>query len=360
MQALSFKAKTGKKALRKLFNGLDIDNSSELDMAEFKSLCERFLGRNIDPKVVRGLFMEFDTDKSGTVDWDEFLAYSTKITEEGKVNKHYSTRKWKNADAKSLPRLHRPTKTGAMRSEQAQDYHSKQHRRFSMLGGSQAMAVTNPGGANPDQALVDPHSLDAVCRLRAFGHQVSVTAAAQTFRAKLNLHTKTNKAKLRKIFDQADANGNGVLEVEELRTILQRFVGTDLNAALFAQLRQEMDVNDNGCIEFEELVEYAMGCSDPDARPAHYSERIRTFNGDLASGSEGLTSGDDSLALSPGPAAPSDSLSPSPKGKGKGSRGSPSPSPKSKSQSTKSTLLPSLDETGTTSPKHARQQRTDL
>ena len=58
--------------LGKLFKIIDDDNSKTLDFTEFKKVCKDFRLKFNDEEV-QILFNEFDRDKNGSLEYDEFL-----------------------------------------------------------------------------------------------------------------------------------------------------------------------------------------------------------------------------------------------------------------------------------------------
>ena len=61
---------------------------------------------------------------------------------------------------------------------------------------------------------------------------------------------------MRELFTIADANGDGVLQPDELTKLLQ-MCGFELSAEEIAQFVTEADANQDGVIEYEEFVPVA-------------------------------------------------------------------------------------------------------
>lgn len=62
-----------KKSLKNLFDKVDVDNSNQIDLDEFKSMFERMKVKLTD-KEVRDIFNSVDFDWSGKVTYPEFIA----------------------------------------------------------------------------------------------------------------------------------------------------------------------------------------------------------------------------------------------------------------------------------------------
>ena len=59
-------------SVRRSFMIADDNNDKTIDFNEFKKLCKDYR-IPIDDKEIKALFGEFDSDRSGTIDYDEFL-----------------------------------------------------------------------------------------------------------------------------------------------------------------------------------------------------------------------------------------------------------------------------------------------
>ena len=71
--------------LRKIFSQVDVDNDKELTHSELVTVLERWGLENVTEAEVATLVSRFDVDKSGTLDFEEFLglAWSAKSLSEG-------------------------------------------------------------------------------------------------------------------------------------------------------------------------------------------------------------------------------------------------------------------------------------
>jgi hypothetical protein len=69
-------------------------------------------------------------------------------------------------DEGNMPRVRRTTQALKLRREQQADHHSRKHRRFSMLGGSQYESAPS----NPDTPLLSGEALDGASRIQPFGY----------------------------------------------------------------------------------------------------------------------------------------------------------------------------------------------
>ena len=68
------------KKLRRLFNSVDIDDDQELNASEIVLVFQKWGLDNILESEILELISRFDVDKSGTLDFDEFLALATAAT----------------------------------------------------------------------------------------------------------------------------------------------------------------------------------------------------------------------------------------------------------------------------------------
>lgn len=59
--------------LESQFEAMDLDGSGAIDASELKLLVERVTGRTLSDGRIRGLIREVDVDRSGEVDFDEFV-----------------------------------------------------------------------------------------------------------------------------------------------------------------------------------------------------------------------------------------------------------------------------------------------
>ena len=62
----------GIRGLARLFNIMDDDGSKKLNFDEFKKGIQEY-GLGFSKEEIKDMFFAFDTDKSGQVDFDEFL-----------------------------------------------------------------------------------------------------------------------------------------------------------------------------------------------------------------------------------------------------------------------------------------------
>lgn len=61
--------------LREAFESADKDGGNDLDEKEFIEHFGDVIGKGMNPKQLRSLFMKIDADAGGTVDWTEFMNY---------------------------------------------------------------------------------------------------------------------------------------------------------------------------------------------------------------------------------------------------------------------------------------------
>ena len=64
--------------------------------------------------------------------------------------------------------------------------------------------------------------------------------------------TNEEKAEMKEAFAVSDTNGNGVIDVMELGTVM-RGVGQNLTMFELADMINEVDVDGNGTLDFEEF-----------------------------------------------------------------------------------------------------------
>jgi Ca2+-binding EF-hand superfamily protein len=61
--------------LREAFESADKDGGNDLDEDEFIEHFGDVIGKGMNAKQLRSLFMKIDADAGGTVDWTEFMNY---------------------------------------------------------------------------------------------------------------------------------------------------------------------------------------------------------------------------------------------------------------------------------------------
>ena len=61
--------------LRAAFDGFDVDGSGVLDVDEMRDAL-KLTGLGSTDEEIEGLILQIDSNHDGTIDWDEFLAFS--------------------------------------------------------------------------------------------------------------------------------------------------------------------------------------------------------------------------------------------------------------------------------------------
>lgn len=61
--------------LRELFEQADKDQGNTLDIDEFTEAFGGVLGKGMNEKQLKQLFMKIDADSNGGVEWHEFMNY---------------------------------------------------------------------------------------------------------------------------------------------------------------------------------------------------------------------------------------------------------------------------------------------
>lgn len=61
--------------LREAFDIADTDKGGALELEEFIEAFGEIIGKNMNQKQLRQLFMRIDADSNGSVEWHEFMNY---------------------------------------------------------------------------------------------------------------------------------------------------------------------------------------------------------------------------------------------------------------------------------------------
>lgn len=61
--------------LREAFDLADLDRGGALELEEFIEAFGEVIGKNMNMKQLRQLFMKIDADSNGSVEWPEFMNY---------------------------------------------------------------------------------------------------------------------------------------------------------------------------------------------------------------------------------------------------------------------------------------------
>jgi len=209
-------------AARKIFARFDTDGNGEIDESELGGVLISLLsemGKAIPPtqeleRQVKRAMSEFDTDGNGHIDFHEFVVMITK-------------RPWKNLLPKECQELivdWPPGSNSIAISNPKANTESNTKPAHDPLGSPPRAARARPlipGGVNPSDAIQGATRSSAASSLGNeelhSEHQSFVTA--QAFNVSSNAASAAAAAfqmRARKLFAMADADGNGMVDEEEL------------------------------------------------------------------------------------------------------------------------------------------------
>ena len=77
----------------------------------------------------------------------------------------------------------------------------------------------------------------------------------ERLRSLIDAFSAGDDSKVGEIFTLIDRNGNGRIEASELQTVMSQVIGERLTEADVAEMIQDADANKNGVIELNEFIE---------------------------------------------------------------------------------------------------------
>lgn len=263
--------------LRRVFEEADLDGNGSLDPREFgKALRSADLG--LSKKEINLLLAESDRNADGVVDYDEFVPVCFDILVERAKNKRLESDALASADAvttallDAFRRADVDPPTGKLKVRQLKHcLRTLTEDDVLPLSKSQIVAVCSEARPSPDDGLVSyarfaPTAANVVYGMLDFEAQKRRVAAVRDlanvdtgFGVMRGMDPKEVEATLKDAFAACDLDGNGVLDEEEMRLVLDS-VGVGelgLTEKQILAIVAAADADGDGGVDYDELASLA-------------------------------------------------------------------------------------------------------
>jgi Ca2+-binding EF-hand superfamily protein/CRP-like cAMP-binding protein len=267
--------------LKSLFHELDRDGNGGLDRDEIGKLADK-IGMKMDLSQLTVLFMHIDTNRSGLVDWDEFLAwYHSKVDEtDGPTDEGRLKRKLVNKVSGAVEE----TSEWLLFLFQKYDTDGNgglDKEEMGMVCADIGLKLTdkeldaafkeiddNDNGEIDFQELQEWHENASKATSKATSKLRSRLMRKKSTDEKLN----SERDKLKLLFDKIDSDGNGYVDRDEFRLLLAE-LGLFYDIDELENSFNEIDVDGNEGIDYEEFLGFYEGRKDTNS---NVSKRIQT------------------------------------------------------------------------------------
>ena len=260
--------------IRRVFQDCDLDGNGTLDPTEFRKAL-RSAELNLSKKEINLLLMQSDLNHDGVVEYDEFVPVCFDVLVERATHKQLESDATRSCDAVTKALLE------VFASADLEDSGKLKLRQLKRclqalvendvlsLSKTQIISVLSTSDPSPDDGLVRykrwaPLAADIIYGMLDFvAHTRRVKAIAHLSNTKTHdfesirhFSTYQVEAILKDAFAAADANGDGVLDEDKTRIVLDS-VGVTMLGLSHSQITgicAAADLNGDGMVDYDELA----------------------------------------------------------------------------------------------------------
>eukprot|EP01043_Picozoa_sp_COSAG02_P044383 COSAG02_NODE_3961_length_5981_cov_175.988949_1_plen_680_part_10 len=301
--------------LRRAFVDFDTDASGSISPEEFIAAVEFKTALVFDEEVLRGVMDRFDDDGTGEINFNKFvrlvMGSSARDSTALKTGTLKGDASYESADSgNSAIMLRRKIRMGAKDIRRAfkdldrngsgllsyEDLRYALHRMDIDLNDRQFEDLMRQIDHNGDGIVSYAEFLDFFHRedpglgLKEI-KGVTVDQAIEIIREKINVRLDSRPGALNRAFQQMDADGSGAIDIDEFKKALLMKGGLIFDDAILRKVMDKFDDDGTGEIDFRKFCTFVMGSTSRDATG------IKTNIVDSSSTVESADSGNSAMML---------------------------------------------------------------
>jgi len=251
--------------LRKLFAIADVNGDGVLSATEFADLLQRS-GFNLPPAVILKLIREADTNEDGLIQYEEFIPAMLRLKSappeyfDDAPQVSSDMPQWNEVPEAMLEKylgklfaIGDSNGDGVLQPQEFVELLSRCGLRFPA---DVVLEIFLKADQNEDGVIQYEEFIPAMKAIIA-GAKDAQQAVVSEMPDVSEVPPAMMERYLQKLFSVADTNGDGVLQPDEFRRLLE-LSGFNFPAETVAQLLDAADVNHDGVIEYEEFIPVAL------------------------------------------------------------------------------------------------------
>ena len=243
--------------IRKLFDKFDENNDGTIDSQELKRGLLSLNLADLPPSQVDRLVAEIDADGNGVIDLDEFDKIlsgdeSAEDTENEPSDEPIEAAEHDDEEEGTDPSVAEPTSIDAS-SEEEEDVADSEED--SIEDASEEGDIDSEDFDLEDDDEDHEDEGDSVDGSHDDGHEVEVSSFNKHPLAALADMMDEHEISAQRMFNELDADGNGMISLAELRTMLEEKYGDVLEIDDVEAIMEDVDGDGDGMIDITEFIE---------------------------------------------------------------------------------------------------------